>query len=627
MSNTSYLDPEYLQKELAKLGIYVKNDPLASPSISAPSYSSKYTLNTNPLPASRTGTTPPPVFQYVYKPGASNAPPGAYTDTATGTPSVAPYLTIGGITSDPIKNYMATGNIPVLPDNSGRGHDITPGTTVQQDPSASGAYIPGTGGFVNSDNKDTTGNSTTGNTTSTESLPDNSGSGNKETNGTGTTGNTTSSESLPDNSGLNYAGTDFLEWFKANYGKDYNGEASLSFQDNMNYYDFLLGLQLFDAYKRQSDLDTYYDDQKSRLESLYGEEGSVKNRNDENYSNALEYQKKLYDSAVSTLERGYGSSASALDRDRSVARQNASVMLDKMNKYLPTQVKASGLSGQGVSESTLLSGFAGYNSRMGEIDQNYADNYTSLKNNYLSSRSGLDNQNASALSEYLRDYNKAEDQRVNALDSGITELDKYRLLNTPDTSSALSDILSQKYSESDVSSSNIASQVITNLSTLYEGMLGADGMISQTDFDKLQDYVDSSRSDLGSYAAILDSVLSSYRYYVRSDEDQTKLDDETARLEKAGFKVMDGYRISGDFKTGDNKNFVITDGADNSYNVQVGSEVTDSTILSEASGRANGTVFTYGGNIYVYYGGKVYSVEGRTTSNKDYQKLYSALFS
>lgn len=627
MSNTSYLDPEYLQKELAKLGIYVKNDSLASPSISAPSYSSKYTLNTNPLPASRTGTTPPPVFQYVYKPGASAAPTGAFTDTGTGTSSVAPYLTIGGITSDPIKNYMATGNIPVLPDNSERGHDITPGTIAQQDPSASGAYIPGTGGFVNSGNKDTTGTSTTGSTTTSESLPNNSESGNKETNGTGTTGSTTSSESLPDNSGLNYAGTDFLEWFKANYGKDYNGEASLSFQDNMNYYDFLLGLQLFDAYKRQSDLDTYYDDQKSRLESLYGEEGSVKNRNDENYSNALEYQKKLYDSAVSSLERGYGASASALDRDRSVARQNASVMLDKMNKYLPTQVKASGLSGQGVSESTLLSGFAGYNSRMGEIDQNYADNYTSLKNNYLSSRSGLDNQNASALSEYLRDYNKAEDQRVNALDSGITELDKYRLLNTPDTSSALSDILSQKYSESDVSSSNIASQVITNLSTLYEGMIGSDGKISKTDFEKLQGYVDSTRSDLGSYAAILDSVLSSYRYYVRSDEDQTKLDDETARLEKAGFKVMDGYRISGDFKTGDNKNFVITDGADNSYNVQVGSEVTDSTILSEASGRANGTVFTYGGNIYVYYGGNVYSVEGRTTSNKDYQKLYSALFS
>ena len=627
MSNTSYLDPEYLQKELAKLGIYVKNDPLASPSISAPSYSSKYTLNTNPLPASRTGTTPPPVFQYVYKPGASAAPTGAYPDTATGTPSVAPYLTIGGITSDPIKNYMATGNIPVLPDNSGRGHDIPPGTTVQQDPSASGAYIPGTGGFVNSDNKDTTGTSTTGNTTSSESLPDNSGSGNKETNGTGTTGSTTSSESLPDNSGLNYAGTDFLEWFKANYGKDYNGEASLSFQDNMNYYDFLLGLQLFDAYKRQSDLDTYYDDQKSRLESLYGEEGSVKNRNDENYSNALEYQKKLYDSAVSSLERGYGASASALDRDRSVARQNASVMLDKMNKYLPNQVKASGLSGQGVSESTLLSGFAGYNSRMGEIDQSYADNYTSLKNNYLSSRSGLDNQNASALSEYLRDYNQAEDQRVNALDSGITELDKYRLLNTPDTSSALSDILSQKYSESDVSSSNIASQVITNLSTLYEGMIGSDGKISETDFKKLQEYVDSTRSDLGSYAAILDSVLSSYRYYVRSAEDQTKLDDETTRLEKAGFNVMDGYQISGDFKTGDNKNFVITDGVGNPYNVQVGSVVTDSTILSEASGRANGTVFTYGGNIYVYYGGNVYSVEGRTTSNKDYQKLYSALFS
>ena len=50
----------------------------------------------------------------------------------------------------------------------------------------------------------------------------------------------------------------------------------------------------------------------------------------------------------------YNKAQSSLEQEKTQSQQQASIQLDKLKKYIPTQIKAQGLGGLGVSESTLI---------------------------------------------------------------------------------------------------------------------------------------------------------------------------------------------------------------------------------------------------------------------------------
>lgn len=143
-------------------------------------------------------------------------------------------------------------------------------------------------------------------------------------------------ETTPSNKfSAKYQGTDFLEWYRANYGQEYDPSTILSRKSGMSDVDWDIGNSLYDTYRKD------------------------------------QQRKSDYESRVS-----------ALDKSKMQSQQNASITLDKLKKYLPTQIKAQGLGGLGVSESSLLNAYNSYSSDIGAIENDYQDRKSSLEEAY-----------------------------------------------------------------------------------------------------------------------------------------------------------------------------------------------------------------------------------------------------
>lgn len=74
--------------------------------------------------------------------------------------------------------------------------------------------------------------------------------------------------------------------------------------------------------------------------------------------------------------------ADRLAADKEAAEQAAWVSYQKLLKYMPTQNKANGLYGQGISESGALQAQSAYATRQGEIDTQYQDSMSDLEKYY-----------------------------------------------------------------------------------------------------------------------------------------------------------------------------------------------------------------------------------------------------
>lgn len=159
---------------------------------------------------------------------------------------------------------------------------------------------------------------------------------NPSTNTSTTNPSSSTTETTPSNKfSAKYQGTDFLEWYRANYGQEYDPSTILSRKSGMSDVDWDIGNSLYDTYRKD------------------------------------QQRKSDYETRVS-----------ALDKSKMQSQQNASITLDKLKKYLPTQIKAQGLGGLGVSESSLLNAYNSYSSDMGAIENDYQDRKSSLEEAY-----------------------------------------------------------------------------------------------------------------------------------------------------------------------------------------------------------------------------------------------------
>lgn len=183
-----------------------------------------------------------------------------------------------------------------------------------------------------------------------------------------------------------YNGTnDFLEMFKENYGYDYDG-SPLTRREGMS------------------------DSVWNVLKNLYGyyQQGL----NDESQKAADEENRNsYYDSQLESLLEQYRASQESLDKSKSQAQQAASITLDKLKKYLPAQVKAQGLGGLGVSETSQLQAYNNYANTIGNIESDYQANKTSLDTNKTSATNELEQYRQNALQSIADKYNEATASR------------------------------------------------------------------------------------------------------------------------------------------------------------------------------------------------------------------------
>ena len=209
--------------------------------------------------------------------------------------------------------------------------------------------------------------------------------------------------------GNSYNGKDFLEWWKHHYGTDYDGSSNIVQTENMTDEDVAIGKTLLNSYNTKNQLTNTYnqnvdtenkkyqdliDSTKNAYNSQIEKAQSEYERNAQllldNYNRNSDSAKNLYEQNINELLENYNTSQSALDKSKRQSQQSASITLDKLKKYLPTQIKAQGLGGLGVSESSLLQAYNNYTQNMGDIENNYQDNKTNLETNYNTNKRNYD---------------------------------------------------------------------------------------------------------------------------------------------------------------------------------------------------------------------------------------------
>lgn len=416
--------------------------------------------------------------------------------------------------------------------------------------------------------------------------------------------------------GAKYQGNDFLEWYKANYGADYDPSQGFSRGQDMSDVDWAIGSNLYNSYLTGQNLENSYNSSKNEL------------------------------------EQNYGQSVEALDKSKRNSQQAASITLDKLKKYLPTQIKAQGLGGLGVSESSMLQAYNDYNNRMGAIESDYNANKSTLDANRESTlseleRAYLDNktnlgisageQSQNIFDKYLADYKAEQSELYNnalsaVMNSGYTtEQEILSYIDQFKGQLSSENIATLQQHAKGIASRNLKAQQEENFNTAYEYYAGAgwtDAAALESYFNQFKGKV--SDEDWATLQALVNDVKNSPEEQARQEaiKEQQELEEfNSITRGDVAFNNNGGWWIFGatDYRDGDN--FSVKDGDGFIYRIQSGGEVADSNIANAARDVSNREVFGYGGKLYYKENGKIYLVEKRDNSYGDhYDKLYKRLF-
>ena len=177
---------------------------------------------------------------------------------------------------------------------------------------------------------------------------------------------------MPNTTGYN-GNTDFLKWYKDIYGTDYDENTGLKRKEGMSDGDWDVG----------SILHNYY------IKNQQNEAARQENINDIN---------ARYDGMADTAKAGFDSARRTLGENKATARQNASIVYDKLRKYLPMKQRAQGLGGLGT-QSAELAAQNTYMTQMGGIASDYQSGMRAIDENEVNSLGELERYRSDSLRE------------------------------------------------------------------------------------------------------------------------------------------------------------------------------------------------------------------------------------
>ena len=241
---------------------------------------------------------------------------------------------------------------------------------------------------------------------------------------------------------------DFLEWWRYHYGTEYDGVSPIIQTGNMTDEDYAIGKSLYSTYDANRQAKDKYDASVAETNQYYAGEiaavnekfntqvGAINKTYDENaatllknYNTSSANAKSIYDQSIAALEENYGKSQESLDNSKKRSQQAASITYDKLKKYLPTQIKAQGLSGLGVSESSMIQAHNTYTSNMGDIESDYFDrkgelekNYTTAKNSYGTNYQTIQGELDTAYNTNSTQLSTGRNEAIGKLDADKTDI-------------------------------------------------------------------------------------------------------------------------------------------------------------------------------------------------------------
>lgn len=333
----------------------------------------------------------------------------------------------------------------------------------------------------------------------------------------------------------------FEDWYKSLYNKDYDATKGFTRGEGVSDEDWKIGQNLYSAYQQKNDL----------------------------------------------LDK-YNKTNQSLLQQKSQAQQQASIQLDKLKKYLPTQIKAQGLGGLGVSESTMLQANNNYQNTIGNINTTIGKQQMDLLNNYTTNTNQIDQ---SAIKQNQNIFDEYEERVRQEKEAISTQLGEDLLLKIED-------------------GYGMGWQSIEEL---------------ENAFNNIKDRLNSS------YKAVLETKINELKNNKELQDKIAESEKEKALYDikdsKVRFNNNGGWWIFGatDFREGDN--FSVIDDSGFKFRIESGGEVTDTDIISKANGVQNNSVFGHGGSIYIKKAGKIYKIQRRANSYGDhYDKLYNSIY-
>lgn len=341
--------------------------------------------------------------------------------------------------------------------------------------------------------------------------------------------------------------TDFLKWYRDSYGSDYKG-GGLS-QGNLSDGAFDVGQTLYKYYLQDQMASGQRD---AALKSLASE--------------------------------------------RSAAEQSASITYDKLQKYLPQQLRAQGLGNLGVSDSAMLEAGNQYLATMAKLSGDYNAQERTLEEAYGAGALERELAKADEVKGVLDAYKvKEETEKKEAQDNAFTNLETIISGGYYNHPSELRVYLDEHKGELSDTQYNLLNQMVGYLENSPEEKV-------KTNYEVV---------------TVPDRIIpADGRLTVRNNEN---VDGETIVFGK-----NEGFLHKTDFSKGDN--FTVQGGG-LTYAIQSGGEETDANVLSAALDVPNDTVFACNQKIYLKRQGKVYIIEARDSSKKGhYDKLYEMFY-
>lgn len=197
--------------------------------------------------------------------------------------------------------------------------------------------------------------------------------------------------------------TDFLEWYRANEGSNFQKGATYTRPEDMDDATWAAVNRLYSSYQTDLQRQKYIDDATAK-----------------------------YNTGAKSVLQKYSSDKGMLDENKRVAQQNASIAYAKLLKYLPEQQNAAGLGSLGVSQTAQVDALNKYTNAMGGISADYSKNLTDLntsKNETLATLERYKNQDISDINEKYDGYlRESGDKALDAYNT-VREKEQERIEN------------------------------------------------------------------------------------------------------------------------------------------------------------------------------------------------------
>lgn len=315
--------------------------------------------------------------------------------------------------------------------------------------------------------------------------------------------------------GNSYSGNDFLEWWKTHYGTDYDGTSNISKTENMTDEDFAIGQTLLSNYQKAQKIESDFQESSNKLL--------------ENYTAAKD----------------------TFDKNKRQSQQNASITLDKLKKYLPMQIKAQGLGGLGVSESSMLQAYNNYSRDMGAIESEHAQKMSDLERAYGENVGNLESEKNNLLyyadkdengnllvNNTLNEYSEKRDNEHATNYKTALEAIRRATDATVEEMNAFVEQYRGKVSDEQLRAlfregANVA-QAARDENAYIVAQATVEELIADGKFDEAKSFLENNKTILG------DDAYTAYMTTVDSKVQQKQQDDQEAATKEYDQRVVEG---------------------------------------------------------------------------------------